>query len=148
MEAVESDFLIRLRVAIDAGQALPDEVGQRVLLAVDRYEKKKTIRFSQAFELGKPGQSPEHQKKLAERNRHLQAALDNVCLEFMHDWMRAGRLADAINRFESATWSKVMNLDFPPDRFNEVQKALFHAKKTGAYLPASQQSLFNIAKKK
>lgn len=152
MEPVEPDFIIRLRVARDAGQALPDEVVQevvqRVLSAFDKYRLKKTIRFSQAFELGKRGHSPEHQRKLAERNRHLQVAFDNVCLTPLRDWPRAGRLLEALNRFESVTWSRIKDLDVPPDRFNEVQKALFYAKKTGAYIPASQGGLLNILQMK
>ena len=148
MEAKEPDFLIRLRVAIDARQPLPEEVGQWLLSGFEQYNRKKRISLCQAFGLGKPGHSPAHQKKLAERNRHLQTAFDNVCLNAIKESEHINRLIEAITQFESRTWPRVKDLNFPPDRFNDVQKALFHAKKIGVVIPVSYQGLINIIQKK
>lgn len=59
---------------------------------------------------------------------------------------RAKHLGETIRRFETTTWPRVRDLQFPPDHFTDLQCALFEAFVSAGELgvPKSHRSLFGI----
>jgi hypothetical protein len=59
-------------------------------------------------------------------------------------WQRVCALADAASLFERRTWPSWCNLKEPPAYADQIQRALFHAHKTGLDMPATPQGLQKI----
>lgn len=59
-------------------------------------------------------------------------------------WQRASALADAVTSFELRIWPCWYGRKAPPDNADPLQRALFHARKTGLSIPATAQGLLKI----
>lgn len=59
-------------------------------------------------------------------------------------WQRADALASAVLNFEARTWPSWCDHKAPPAYADALQRALFHAYKSGPKIPATAQGLLKI----
>jgi hypothetical protein len=59
-------------------------------------------------------------------------------------WQRADALAVAVKNFSNRTWPSWRDHKAPPAYSDALQRALFHAHKTGLPIPATPQGLLKI----
>jgi len=63
-------------------------------------------------------------------------------------WKRSVALADEINRFQGrGVWRRWRYRDEPPPGSSQLRTHLFHAMKTGFYIPGTVGGLHNICTK-
>lgn len=128
------DSLTRLLVALETGR-MPDDLARWLQDGIHEYRL-----FAGNVPLCEClGLNPREA-----RNKLLREAFKHVALGDLKDWPRAQRLCSVINRFETVTWRRVEHLSEPPEHFDPLKRALFHAMKTGAKMPESPRHILRI----
>lgn len=138
------DLLLRLRAALEAGVAPPDEVRAWLLAGLDDFEAAGGRRsLCRSLQLRMPSQ-----RSLGTRKARgaMLAALRRALLliESPNQHRGCQLLASRISTFESRTWPRVRHYIEPPDRLDAIEQELFRAFKSGQDVPASQGRLYCV----
>ena len=100
------ELLQRLEVAVDAG-GLPRDVGQWLKAGIAQHRKGASLEVALGLKPGPGVRAWSNAQRVKERDRWLIMAAQNVCEEPIGPWARAGRLAEAIRRFQDRTWPRI-----------------------------------------
>lgn len=136
------DLLLRLRAALEAGVALPDEVRAWLLAGLDDFEAAGGKRpLCGALRLrGRGLRSLGTRKARRDMLDALHRAL--LLIECPNPHSACQLLANHIATFETRIWPRVRSQSDPPDRLDAIQRELFTAFRVGLQVPASQRQLY------
>lgn len=136
------DLLLRLRAALEAGVAPPDEVREWLLAALDDFEAAGGKRpLCRALRLRGPGlRSLSTRQARCAMLGALRRALHLI--ECANPHSACQLLANHISTFQARTWPRVRQHAEPPDRLDAIQRELFTAFRAGLTVPASQRQLY------
>lgn len=138
------DLLLRLRAALEAGVAPPDEVRTWLLDGLDDFEASGGKgHLCRALRLRGPGR---RSLGTQQARRTMLAALRRAMrlIECPNPHSACQQLANRISTFESRVWPRVRHHIEPPDRLDAIERELFWAFKSGQQVPASQGRLYCV----
>ncbi len=107
-----AEQLKRLKVAIEAGQPVPGDVGAWLLDGIEDFEMQendeKITPLCKKLGLRPAGRrSIPYRRRLAERDQALCDALARIPVDGLTDRQRCAQLLQSIRRFETTTWLRI-----------------------------------------